>query len=89
LNRLKKGDQGMPKLERWIVAQKMVQVIDSETIKKILDLGGQIGGGWCRVHQHISVNPDNKEAIEKLLSEKGLEISNASDIRHPEIVNPR
>ena len=79
----------MPKLERWIVAQKMVQVIDPETIKKIIDLGGQIGGGWSRIHQHICVNPDNKEAIEMLLSEKGFEIAAASDIRHPEIVNPR
>jgi hypothetical protein len=75
----------MPKLERWIVAQKMVQVIDAETIKKILDLGGQIGGGWGRIHQHISVNAQNKEEIEKLLQDKGFEISAASDIRHPEV----
>jgi hypothetical protein len=74
----------MPKLDRWIVAQKMVQVIDSETIKKILDLGGQIGGGWGRIHQHISVNPDNKELVEKLLLEKGFELSAASETRHPE-----
>ena len=74
----------MPKLDRWIVAQKMVQVINSETIKKILDLGGQIGGGWGRIHQHVSVNPDNKEEIEKLLLEQGFELSLTSDIRHPE-----
>jgi hypothetical protein len=77
----------MPKLERWIVAQKMVQVIDTETMKKILDLGGQVGGGWGRIHQHISVNAENKEAIEKLLQEKGFELSAASEVRHPEI-NP-
>jgi phospholipid N-methyltransferase len=75
----------MPKLERWIVAQKMVQVIDLETMKKILELGGQIGGGWNRIHQHIFVNSDNKEAIEQLLQEKGFELSAPSDIRHPEV----
>ncbi len=75
----------MPKLERWIVAQKMVQVIDPETIKKILDLGGQIGGGWSRIHQHVYVNPQNKEAIEKLLLDKGFDLSVPSDIRHPEV----
>jgi hypothetical protein len=75
----------MPKLERWIVAQKMVQVIDPETMKKILELGGQIGGGWNRIHQHIFVNSDNKEAIEQLLQENGFELSAPSDIRHPEI----
>jgi hypothetical protein len=75
----------MPKLERWIVAQKMVQVIDASTMKKILDLGGQIGGGWGRIHQHVAVNPENKEEIEKLLQDQGFEISAASDIRHPEV----
>jgi hypothetical protein len=74
----------MPKLERWIVAQKMVQVLDAETIKRILELGGQIGGGWSLVHQHIYVTPANKEQIEALLKEKGLEIGNLSDFRHPE-----
>ena len=75
----------MPKLERWIVASKMVRVIDADTMKKILELGGQIGGGWCRIHQHICVNPENKEAIEILLREKGFEITAATDIGHPEI----
>jgi hypothetical protein len=74
----------MPKLERWIVAQKMVSVIDADTLKKIIELGGQIGGGWCQVHQHINVNQDNKEQIEKLLIEKGYEVVSASTCRHPE-----
>jgi hypothetical protein len=85
INRFKRGDDAMPKLDRWIVASKMVHVIDAETMKKILDLGGQIGGGWCRIHQHISVNPENKEAIESILQEQGFEITTASDVRHPEI----
>jgi hypothetical protein len=75
----------MPKLERWIVAQKMVQVIDSETMKTILDLGGQIGGGWGRIHQHVFVNSENKETIEKLLLEKGFDLLTTSEARHPEI----
>ena len=74
----------MPKPERWIVAQKMVQVLDTETIKRILELGGQIGGGWSLVHQHIYVTPANKEQIETLLKKKGLEIGGLADFRHPE-----
>jgi translation initiation factor 1 (eIF-1/SUI1) len=74
----------MPKCERWIVAQKMVVVIDANILKEILDLGGQVGGGWCLVHQHIHVNPDNKEQIEKLLTEKGFDVAAVSSCRHPE-----
>jgi|WetSurMetagenome_2_1015567.scaffolds.fasta_scaffold42302_2 hypothetical protein len=74
----------MPKLERWIVAQKMVPVLDSEILQKIISLGGHIGGGWCQIHQHINVNSENKEQIEQLLKEKGFEVAEASSIRHPE-----
>jgi len=74
----------MPKCERWIVAKKLVVVLDAATIKEIIDLGGQVGGGWCQVHQHIHVNPDNKEKIEKLLTDKGYEVDITSSIRHPE-----
>ena len=41
----------MPKLERWIVASRMVNVLNKETINTILDIGGHIGGGWCEIHQ--------------------------------------
>jgi hypothetical protein len=74
----------MPFLERWLAAQKMVEVFDKETIKQILDLGGQIGGGWNRIHQHVWVTPHNKEAIEELLTKKGFEVAPVSDVRHPE-----
>ena len=74
----------MPKLERWIVAQKMVPVLDPETLNKIIALVGQIGGGWCQIHQHINVNADNKEQIERLLAEKGYEVVDAAATRHPE-----
>ena len=75
----------MPKCERWIVAQKMVEVLDAATIKKVLELGGQIGGGWNRIHQHICVNPENKERIEALLVEKGFEVLMTAELRHPEV----
>jgi hypothetical protein len=75
----------MPKLERWIVAQKMVPVLDAETLRKIIELGGHIGGGWCQVHQHINVNADNKEHIEQLLLEKGYEVVETSSTKHPEM----
>lgn len=74
----------MPKCERWIVAKKMVAVVDAATMKEIIDLGGQVGGGWCHVHQHIHVNPDNKERIEKLLEDRGFEVDTTSSIQHPE-----
>ena len=76
----------MPKLERWLVASKVVEVLDPETVELLLELGGQIGGGWYEVHTHICVNQDNKEKIEHLLEAQGLTISPASEhtIDHPE-----
>jgi hypothetical protein len=74
----------MPKCERWIVAQKMVEVIDAGTMKSILDLGGQIGGGWNQIHQHVFVNPENKEKIEELLRARGFEVLNTGEAHHPE-----
>jgi hypothetical protein len=71
--------------EHWIIAQKMIPVIDSETMKKILDFGGQVGGGWNMVHQHICVNRDNRAAIEQLLLDQGFEIVTTSDTNHPEV----
>jgi hypothetical protein len=76
----------MPKLERWIVASKMVPVLDRETLKEVIELGGSIGGGWSQVHQHINVNADNKEKIEKLLFSRGYDVSDVCDkmVTHPE-----
>ncbi len=76
----------MPKLEHWLVASKMLEVLDRETVQGILDLEGHIGGGWCEIHQHICVNSQNKERIEALLIEKGFTVSGASEHRvaHPE-----
>ncbi len=76
----------MPKLQRWLIASKMVEVLDQETLSTIGDLGGQIGGGWSEVHQHICVNKDNKEQIEELLRSKGFTVTYPSDhaVYHPE-----
>ena len=82
----------MPKMERWIVASKMVPVFDHDTLKQIVALGGTIGGGWSQVHQHLNVNVDNKEKIEELLQSRGYEVSNVCDrrLQHPEMecMNP-
>lgn len=76
----------MPKLQRWIVASKTIEVLDAETQNRVLALGGNLGGGWNQVHQHICVNHENKERIEEILREKGFEISEAEGhaIFHPE-----
>ena len=80
----------MPKLDRWLIASKMVTVLDGETVRAIMDMGGHIGGGWCEVHQHVLVNVKNKEKIEALLDAKGFTVSAVSDRRvvHPEAMTP-
>lgn len=76
----------MPKLQRWLVASKMVTVLTPETLKKIAELGGHVGGGWNEIHQHVCVNQDNKEAIEKILLDQGFRLSTPQDtnVWHPE-----
>ena len=76
----------MPKLQRWIIASKQLEVVDKETIEAIESIGGQIGGGWGEIHQHICVNKDNKEKIEDMLIAQGFTISVPSERRvcHPE-----
>ena len=74
----------MPRLVRWIVASRMLEVLDKETLRSVLDLGGRIGGGWCLVHQHICVNPENKERIERLLRDSGYTVSEAKEFRRLE-----
>ena len=77
----------MPKIDRWIIASKEVPVLSADIIKQIEELDGQIGGGWHEVHQHISVNPCNKEEIEALLQAAGFEVkpATAPDHVHPEM----
>lgn len=81
----------MPKLQRWLIAAKRIEVLDAEILKTIADLGGQIGGGWSQVHQHICVNRKNKEKIEQLLQDKGFTVSDPEDhvVSHPELSGQR
>lgn len=76
----------MPKLDRWLVASKMVVVFDAELLRGILDVGATIGGGWCQVHQHVCVNARNKERIEAMLKERGFDVAPVGDkaFVHPE-----
>jgi hypothetical protein len=76
----------MPKLHRWLIASKTVDVFDHETLETIESLGGHVCGGWGEIHQHICVNKDNKERIEALLEAQGFSISYPEDHRifHPE-----
>lgn len=77
----------MPKLERWIIASKEVEVLDEAAAAAIRDLGGKMGSSWGEVHQHICVTPYNKEKIEDLLKSAGFSIEYMSekDVRHPEL----
>ena len=77
----------MPKLSRWLVAQKRVEIFDTETKHRLLALGGHIGGGWNTVHQHVYVTPDNKEAIITMLTQQGFEMIPCEDVQHPESVH--
>jgi len=76
----------MAKLERWIVASKTVDVLDAEMLRELASLGATPGGGWFEVHQHIHVNPQNKEKIEELLLARGYRVSSPADaaVRHPD-----
>jgi len=75
----------MPKLSRWIVATRMVEILDPNTVKKILELGGNIGGGWNQIHIHVNVNSHNKETIEKLLVDQGFQVEDVDEMSHPEL----
>ena len=69
----------MAKIEKWIIAARMVEVLDAETEKELINMGGLIAGGWCQVHQHIIVTPENKERIESYLREKGYQVLAATE----------
>ena len=75
----------MARLERWIVASKMVPVFDNALLQEIAALGGSVGGGWCEIHQHVHVTPENKEAIEELLVKNGYKLLSIND---PSVARP-
>ncbi len=76
----------MPKLERWLVVSKTMEILDSEAHNTLLDQNVQLGGGWNRIHQHICVNSNNKEEIEEYLISRGFDIHASTDrtFFHPE-----
>ena len=76
----------MARLERWIVASRLVPVLDEKTLMDIAALGANIGGGWCEVHQHIHITAENKEKVEQLLRDRGYTVVSATDpsVRHPD-----
>jgi hypothetical protein len=77
----------MPKLERWIIAAKRTKVLAEETANAIANLGAVIGDGWYDTHQHVCVNPHNKEQIEEILRVAGYTVSYPSEKKtpHPEL----
>lgn len=68
----------MPKMSRWIVARKMVAVFPQEVLKELVELGANLGGGWCQVHQHLHVNPENREKVIALLEAHGYRVDDVS-----------
>lgn len=77
----------MPKLEHWIIAAKKVEVLNTETAAAVAALGGVPEDGWYDTHQHLCVNPYNKEHIEEILRAAGYVVSGVSEGRvlHPEL----
>lgn len=64
-----------PENMHCIIASRMLAVLDPETVQAILEAGGQIGGGWCEVHQHIHVHGNNVDAVAKILRAADIHVS--------------
>lgn len=71
----------MPKLSRWIVAKKMMHLFPTEVLQKLLSMGANIGGGWCEIHQHINVSPQNRDEVVAYLESLGYEVLDAEEYR--------
>lgn len=65
--------------DRWIIASRIVPVLDAESQAAIAGMGGVIGGGNAEIRLHIHVSSDNRDAIESFLRSKGLTVSEASN----------
>lgn len=76
----------MPKLERWLIVAKNVEILTAEDIRVVDSMNAQMGGGWNKVHQHLNVNAENREAVETYFTTRGFEVVEASDksFFHPE-----
>ena len=68
-------DASAPESTSWIIASRMLPVLDRETLKAVFDAGGEVAGGWCEVHQHIRVDDGNKEQIRELLCAANLTVT--------------
>ncbi len=71
----------MPKLSRWIVAKKMMHLFPTEVLQKLLAMGANIGGGWCEIHQHINVSPQNRDEVVAYLESQGYDVVDAEEYR--------
>jgi len=69
----------MPRLQRWIVARKIVPVFSTETAKKLTDLGANLGDGDFNLHQIVNVNFRNREKVIELLIADGFSVTDAED----------
>jgi|GEM_PF-1768179 len=58
-----------------IIASRMLAVLDPVTVQAILEAGGQIGGGWCEVHQHVHVHDDNVKRVAEILRAADIHVS--------------
>ena len=65
-------DPSRPENAQWLIASRMLPVLDKDTLKAVLETGGQIGGGWCEIHQHIRVDEHNREKVEEILHTENL-----------------
>lgn len=68
-------DEARPENMHCIIASRMIAVLDPVTVRAILETGGQIGGGWCEVHQHIHVDEDHVDAVAKVLRTADIHVS--------------
>ncbi len=67
----------MPKLARWLIVSKKVDVFSKEVIDELQKMGVQFGGTHKLADQHIQVNHENKEKVEAFLIEHGYIVSEA------------
>lgn len=68
-------DASKPENAHWLIASRMVGVLDKNTLREVLEAGGQIGGGWCEVHQHIHIEEQEREKVEEVLCAAHLTVT--------------
>lgn len=68
-------DPSRPENAGWLVVSRMLPVLDNRTLATVVELGGQIAGGWCEVHQHVRVEPSIREVAMDLLHSANLTVT--------------